>query len=85
MFEAHGVEIAAYVPRRDGDFESRRRDNVYVIIQGDGVFRKRSTARSFKTGDLIFAPAGVPHRFESFSADFASWVVSIPSRNTEAG
>jgi uncharacterized protein YjlB len=29
----------------------------------------------FETGDLLFVAAGVEHRFEDFSADFAVWRV----------
>lgn len=85
MLKLECVEIAAYVPRRDGDFEACARDTVYVVIQGDGVFREQSSSRSFKTGDLIFVPAGAQHRFEAFSVDFASWVVSIPPGHAGAG
>ena len=28
----------------------------------------------FAPGDLLFVPAGVEHRFEEFSDDFAAWV-----------
>ncbi len=26
------------------------------------------------TGDFLFVPAGVEHRFENFTSDFATWV-----------
>jgi len=26
-------------------------------------------------GDVIFAPAGIEHRFENFSDDFVTWVI----------
>ena len=28
-----------------------------------------------KAGDVLFVPAGMEHRFENFSDDFATWVV----------
>jgi mannose-6-phosphate isomerase-like protein (cupin superfamily) len=30
---------------------------------------------TFGPGDFLFAPAGVEHRFEDFSKDFATWVL----------
>jgi mannose-6-phosphate isomerase-like protein (cupin superfamily) len=34
------------------------------------------TARNaFRTGDLLFVPAGVIHRFEEFTDDFCTWVM----------
>ena len=29
----------------------------------------------FGPGDVLFVPAGTVHRFEDFSADFATWIV----------
>ena len=29
----------------------------------------------FHDGDVLFVPAGVPHRFASFSAEFKAWVI----------
>lgn len=26
-------------------------------------------------GDVLFAPAGIEHRFENFSDDFVTWVI----------
>ena len=29
----------------------------------------------FRQGDFLFVPAGIEHRFESFTNDFATWVI----------
>jgi mannose-6-phosphate isomerase-like protein (cupin superfamily) len=29
----------------------------------------------FGAGDVLFVPAGMPHRFEDFSDDLAVWVI----------
>jgi uncharacterized RmlC-like cupin family protein len=34
----------------------------------------RNERTPFRAGDVLFVCAGVPHRFENFSADFATWV-----------
>ena len=40
-----------------------------------GTFSKGGEVREVKAGDVIFVEAEVEHRFESFSEDFASWVI----------
>jgi len=30
---------------------------------------------AFAPGDMLFVPAKMEHRFEDFSADFATWVL----------
>lgn len=50
-------------------------DEIYVIISGSGAFFINGLRRPFAAGDLIFVPAGVEHRFEDFTDDFATWVI----------
>ena len=37
------------------------------------LYAPRGTA--FAPGDFLFAPAGLPHRFEDFTDDLAVWVL----------
>src|SRR5262245_22095583 len=53
----------------------RSRDELYIVARGDGVFFDGASRRRFQTGDLIFVPAGIEHRFEDFTDDFAVWVI----------
>jgi mannose-6-phosphate isomerase-like protein (cupin superfamily) len=46
-----------------------------VVISGTGFFTNGDERHPFKPGDLMFVPAGVVHRFEDFSDDFATWVI----------
>lgn len=62
-----------------------RQDELYVIASGHGVFFKAGERVSFAAGDLLFVEAGVEHRFESFSADFATWVIFYGPDGGEAG
>ncbi|WP_394771917.1 cupin domain-containing protein [Mucilaginibacter sp.] len=48
---------------------------MYVIISGEGNFLNNGESRTFGPGDVLFVPAGVEHRFQNFSADFATWVI----------
>ena len=54
--------------------EGAVRDEVYVVISGEGYFSCAGTRQRFVPGEVLFAAAGVPHRFEEFTPDFAAWV-----------
>jgi mannose-6-phosphate isomerase-like protein (cupin superfamily) len=51
------------------------RDEVYVVVSGVGEFVNGGQRKPFEPGELLFVPAGVEHRFENFSDDFATWVI----------
>jgi mannose-6-phosphate isomerase-like protein (cupin superfamily) len=44
-------------------------------VAGRGQFRNGGERHPFAQGDVLFVPAGVTHRFEEFSDDFAAWVL----------
>ena len=47
-----------------------------MVASGRGEFVSEGGGRvSFGPNDLLFAAAGVAHRFENFSDDFAVWVL----------
>ena len=55
-------------------------DEIYIVAAGRGSFalgRDEASLERRPVGpqDAIFVPAGWFHRFEDFSADFATWVV----------
>ena len=50
------------------------RDEVYVVVSGSGTFLCDGVRRPFEPGEVLFAAAGVEHRFEDFTAGFATWV-----------
>jgi mannose-6-phosphate isomerase-like protein (cupin superfamily) len=72
----HGTaKIGLYAPRGTDPQGPHRRDEIYVVWRGHGVFERAGEQRRFEPGDLIFVPAGTLHRFAEFSDDFAAWVV----------
>ncbi len=45
------------------------------MVQGEGTFVNGLRREPFGQGDLLFAPAGVEHRFEDFTDDLVVWVI----------
>ena len=52
-----------------------QQDELYVIVRGHGSLIKEKETISVKSGDVLFVKAGIEHRYEYFSDDFATWVV----------
>ena len=72
----HGtLRIRFYAPRQFDPQEPHDQDEVYVVMSGSGVFHRGEESVGFAAGDVLFVPAGMPHRFASFSDDFTTWVV----------
>ncbi len=71
----HGtLRVEIYAPRSRDPQEPHRQDEIYVVIQGEGVFVNGDTRQSFGPGDVLYAAAGEVHRFEEFTDDFYTWV-----------
>ena len=72
----HGtLELGFYTPAGVDPQQPHLQDEIYVIQSGSGYFVLDHERRPFETGEALFVPAGVEHRFEDFSDDFAAWVV----------
>ena len=72
----HGsMQVEYYAPRAVDRQQPHSRDELYVIASGSGQFIRNGEVVSFNAGDVLFVPAGMEHRFENFSEDFATWVV----------
>ncbi|HJZ90620.1 MAG TPA: hypothetical protein VKE40_07075, partial [Gemmataceae bacterium] len=83
---AHGsLEVELYTPRERDPQQSHSRDEVYLIGRGSAVFFDGAVRRLVGPGTFIFVAAGQPHRFEDFSADFATWVFFYGPPGGEAG
>ena len=71
----HGtLEIELYAPRGHDPQTPHRRDEVYVVVSGEGEFVHAGRRDRFAPGDVLFVAAGAEHRFEHFTDDFAVWV-----------
>lgn len=72
----HGtLELGFYEPDRLDPQEPHDQDEVYVVLSGSGFFVRGDERQPFEPGEALFVPAGMVHRFEEFSDDFAAWVI----------
>lgn len=71
LFEHGSLVVKLYAPRGDDPQTPHSRDEVYVVAQGSGEFVCAGARQTFAPHDVLFAAAGVEHRFENFSDDFA--------------
>jgi len=74
------LALKLYAPRGTDPQTPHTRDEIYIIASGSGEFlcddaAEGGGATSFAPGNVLFAAAGVPHRFENFSDDFSTWVM----------
>ncbi len=71
----HGsLQVEVYKPKGIDRQQPHTRDEIYVVISGSGTFVHGSERQPFAAGEILFVPAGIVHRFEDFTDDFATWV-----------
>jgi mannose-6-phosphate isomerase-like protein (cupin superfamily) len=85
MFQHGSLLVELYAPRGHDPQTPHTRDELYVVASGSGTFFDGTMRRPFAAGDLIFVAAGIPHRFEEFTDDFAAWVVFYGPDGGEKG
>jgi mannose-6-phosphate isomerase-like protein (cupin superfamily) len=55
--------------------QPHKQDELYVVQRGHSAFWLQDQRFDVTMGDVLFVPAGTPHRFEHFTDDFVTWVV----------
>lgn len=75
LFEHGSLKMGIFRPRGHDTQKPHVQDEVYVVISGHGYFHNGGTYQACSAGDVLFVAAGVEHRFEEFSDDFATWVI----------
>ncbi|MBV9903195.1 MAG: cupin domain-containing protein [Alphaproteobacteria bacterium] len=75
LFQHGDANVLLFVPQDQDNQQAHKRDELYFIQAGQGIFKRGGETVRFDAGDVLFVPAGVPHRFASFSAEFKAWVV----------
>src|SRR5687767_15301894 len=74
-FEKNGVKLVFFAPKGT-DFQTfHDEDEFYFIARGSGAIVIGEEQFSFSEGDVFFVPAGISHRFENFTGDFATWAI----------
>ena len=84
LFRHGTLEVEWYRPKNVDRQKPHSRDEVYLIAAGSGFFVCGENRQAFEAGEVLFAPAGVPHRFEDFTDDFAVWVMFYGPAGGEA-
>lgn len=75
VFQHGSLEIEIYAPRGTDPQNPHTRDELYFVATGSGEFVCRENRQTFGPTDILFAAAGVSHRFENFSDDLTVWVM----------
>jgi mannose-6-phosphate isomerase-like protein (cupin superfamily) len=72
----HGtMSLEYFAPQKIDTQSTHQQDELYIIARGHGQLNRNGEIIECKAGDVLFVPAGMEHRFEKFSDDFASWVI----------
>jgi mannose-6-phosphate isomerase-like protein (cupin superfamily) len=75
LFQHGDANLLLFVPTDQDTQQAHKRDELYIVQAGQGIFKRGGDTVRFDAGDVLFVPAGVPHRFASFSAEFKAWVL----------
>lgn len=85
MMEHGSMSIEYFSPKEIDTQTPHKQDEIYVIIEGYATFYRNGERISCGKHDILFVPAGMEHRFENFSDDFATWVIFYGPEGGEAG
>jgi mannose-6-phosphate isomerase-like protein (cupin superfamily) len=75
IFEHGTLLVEIYAPRGVDPQKPHTRDELYFVVAGSGEYVCGDTRQTFGPTDLLFAAAGVAHRFENFTEDLVVWVI----------
>lgn len=84
IFQHGSLAVEFYRPDRVDPQQPHTRDEVYVVASGRGQFFCDGERQPFEPGEVLFVRAGVEHRFEDFTDDFATWVFFYGPEGGEA-
>ena len=68
VHESPGVELGVYVlvaPEPDKQ-QPHEDDEIYVVLEGEGILQVEGTDVPMKVGDAVFVEAGADHRFVAY-------------------
>ncbi len=73
------IDVYLYTPQTQDDQKPHDRDEIYIVLEGNGTLIKSGKKLLFEKGDILFVKAGIDHHFEGISADFKTYVVFFGS------
>jgi mannose-6-phosphate isomerase-like protein (cupin superfamily) len=74
-FQKAGVKLVFFAPKGTDYQTFHEEDEFYFIARGTGKLVIGDDVFDCVAGDALFVDANVPHHFEDFSKDFATWAV----------
>ena len=77
MLQRGTLELEYYEPLANDPQQPHTRDEVYFVIAGSGWFLRDGQRQKFGPSEVIYVEAGVPHHFEEFTPDFATWAIFL--------
>jgi|SRR5882672_4115765 len=84
IFQHGTLLVEIYAPRGNDPQNPHTRDEIYFVATGSGEFVCGETRTPFKPTDVLFAAAGLVHRFENFTDDLTVWVMFYGPEGGEA-
>jgi mannose-6-phosphate isomerase-like protein (cupin superfamily) len=74
-FARSGLSLELFAPRGVDYQTPHAQDELYIVIAGSAMLEIDGVEHACATGDALFVPARVPHRFMNISDDFVAWVI----------
>ena len=74
-FKRGQLQVELYMPKKEDLQKPHDRDECYVVTRGEGQFVMGKQIVDFKSGDFLFVPAGMPHKFINFGHEMETWVI----------
>jgi mannose-6-phosphate isomerase-like protein (cupin superfamily) len=75
MLAGETMSVEVFAPKGADLQQSHAQDGLYFIHSGTAHIIINQQRFDAAPGDAFFVAAGVAHKFENFSSDFATWVV----------
>lgn len=76
-FSRGGAKLVFFAPRGTDYQTSHEEDEFYFIARGSGKLIIDEQTFECVPGDAFFVAAEVPHHFEDFTGDFATWAIFL--------
>jgi len=74
-FEKDNIKLVFFAPKHKDYQTLHDEDEFYFVVRGSGEIIIGEKRFSFEVGDTFFVPAKIPHHFENFTEDFATWAI----------